>query len=400
MKLLYIINFKGSQPLKYLKKKLDSVFSDVDIIYLSSTNKGINFFVLEAEFIIKDIVVLRKRKKVEFLTLQPFYLIITYLFNFYFILYFLFKYKNKYQFAIGETNFGGFLIYFLKKINRINKTVFMNGDVLTFPELLNKNKLKKFILKFQYTIQKKLRIIAFKNDLIWFANQRILDYDKKSGYKIKKYLVNSAVGVSVKDCDYYIKNAKKNDNEICYIGRLNYESGIDVLFNALHIVKKTITNIHLQVIGGEEVDLERYQKLAATLQIRENITFHGRIQNEDKVKKIMSDSVLGIALYDPHKRNVSLYADNSKPKEYLSVGLPVLMTVDGPPFARELIHFGAGITSKFDPKSVAKAICEFLNEKNQKKYLSGILQLSDRYDTSKLYDGLIYRMLNLIKLSN
>jgi len=86
--------------------------------------------------------------------------------------------------------------------------------------------------------------------------------------------------------------AKAKDPTILYFGSLRPMKRPEEIIKALPLIKKTITNIRLQIVGkGSKKDLARLKKLVWKYDLGDNVIFQGRVGVEEK-KKIMSQAHL------------------------------------------------------------------------------------------------------------
>ncbi|VAW53818.1 Putative teichuronic acid biosynthesis glycosyl transferase TuaC [hydrothermal vent metagenome] len=122
---------------------------------------------------------------------------------------------------------------------------------------------------------------------------------------------------------------KKVPRQILYVGRIHKTKGVDILFNALSLLLKTHSDIHLIVIGGN-LGFKNYQKqenemraLATRLNINSSIEFVG-MQPPETVVKYMQQSAL---LVLPSRRETF----GAVLIEAIASGTPVVATRCGGP---------------------------------------------------------------------
>ena len=78
-------------------------------------------------------------------------------------------------------------------------------------------------------------------------------------------------------------NPKSETPLIGYLGRIKRYKSVDHLIKAFGIVKKTIPDVRLKIVGDGD-NLPELQKLALSLGLEKSIDFTGFIDKEDKVK--------------------------------------------------------------------------------------------------------------------
>lgn len=390
--ILYIVNSYGTPPLNYFEKYLkENRKAFVTILKLPAIRLLKNKISLDA--FIKD-----EGNKVYKINLNiffplPYFLVflLQYLINFVLLFILLSKIKRKkFDIVIGETNFGSCISFILRKLHVAKFSIFFNGDIIPYSKwsdncffLPNKNKknpfyksVDNFLIKIQYW----LRNIGYKNDLIWFANKKIADFDSKKGLVNRNNIINDPILVDYRQSLKYSLYEKRM-NTLCYIGRIDDYVGLDIIIPALKVIKKTITNIQLLIIGGNEISFERYKRLAIKNEVANKITFYGYVPEIEKAFKLMSHAALGIALYKPVKDNVSMYTQPGKPKEYIKLGIPVLLSKNGPEIGRQIIRYKAGVESDFNIESVSKTIINVLTDKYLYTELQkGVLHFANEYN--------------------
>ena len=74
--------------------------------------------------------------------------------------------------------------------------------------------------------------------------------------------------------------SKKRRNSILFVGRLIDWKGVDILIQAIHLVKKRIPDV-LLIIVGEGPDRQKYEKLTIQLHLEDTILFKGRISDDE-----------------------------------------------------------------------------------------------------------------------
>lgn len=321
-----------------------------------------------------------------------------YVINFFLFFYFLSKIKRKnFDIIIGGTNFCGALGYLLKIKFKSSLSIYFNGDIL--PDINsskecyflpnNDSKLApivKLVDSSLIMMQSLLRKISYRNDLVWYQDKEIKEWDNNRRFFGKREIVFNG---GITNYEEYKKNnnVKKDMSNICYLGRIDDYVGLDIIIPALAILKKNIPNIKLHIIGGSEVGIRKYRELSIRVGIENNLKFYGYISQLTDVYKIMSNCALGLALYKPVYDNSSIYVTQGKPRDYLNTGLPVLVTKNGPPLGKEIVKCNAGIESDFDILSVSSAIQKVLSDREYynklQKGVKEFVQVNDYFKNNK-----------------
>lgn len=382
-----MVNFYGSPPLNYLSKYIaESTNYELDVMKLPSVALSKNGFEYEA-FLLNNVgskktVTIKSRLKLPAYCIY----ILQYVFNTYAAIKLPLG-KEKYDLGVGETSFGSFVMFMYKIFGRVKKTAFMSGDVLPIFDkrvlpyyLHSSNAVIKTVDKIFVYAQLFLRKLGIKNDVVWYANQKVRAWDLENGLVAKSFFIAPAVTV---DKDEALENitTKRTKHLLAYIGRLDENAGVDVSLKALALIIQQIPDAKIIFVGGNEVSVKKYQELAKELGVEKSVDFRGFVEKSEDAIKIISQAKMGLALYKPEKENVSMYADISKPKEYLRAGLPVIMTEGGHSLGTELQDFGAAVLAKYDPAAIASSLIKVLSNNDEyNDLLKGVRKAIERYD--------------------
>lgn len=396
-KILYIVNFYGSPPLNYFEKYTRELnLGEIYIIKLPAVRltKGklfIDSFIINAK---------GKRNEINIDIRFPFPAAIIFLSQYLLNLILLFKLLGKvkirqFDICIGETSFGSACAYLLKKLHKVKYSIYMNGDILPDRKSVERyyfrdsnqhfSRLNKLADSIMIIGQMWLRELGSKCDLIWYVTHKIHDWDIKNGIKAENYFFAEAATIDFKEFKAYSKIPKQK-NVLGYIGRLDEYAGLDISIECLKYIKKHIPNIRFDIVGGGNASVEHYKEVAKSHGVFDNVKFYGYIPEMSEAFDILSKASLGMALYKPDKTNISLATDVSKVKEYIKVGLPILIAKGGPSVENEIKRYNSGIVVDYDAKKIADAIVDILNEGSSSRYLklcNGLENHAKRLDYKK-----------------
>ena len=131
--------------------------------------------------------------------------------------------------------------------------------------------------------------------------------------------------------------------------------------------------------------------MVGKLHLRSNVNFLGWKEKRD-AEKLMADAALGLApfntlIIDEKIKN----ADPAKIKDYLALGLPVIMT--NASLNAKSIGGKCGTVIEYTPEDLAKAVIQLLsNKKLQKKYRKNALEYVSQFDWNKLFSKNVSRL--------
>jgi len=150
---------------------------------------------------------------------------------------------------------------------------------------------------------------------------------------------------------------------VVFLGSLVERMGIDVLIDAVILLRSAGTPVVLDVVGGGEL-LDRLQRRVADEGLADVVELHGFIPDFDGVMRILASASVAVAPYDPDPSSFTHFADPGKLKAYLSAGLPILLT-DVPPNADDLAREGGAEIVPFDSVLIAERIDALLGDPNE-----------------------------------
>ncbi len=217
-------------------------------------------------------------------------------------------------------------------------------------------------------------------DYVWYLNERLFAATGKISKKKaedKHYIVPLGMNI-VAD------RAGKGErgNNIGFMGILKRDQGLELLFDAMDDLIKTIPSLRVEIIGAGP-DEEYFKNLTKQKRYEQHVFFHGYIADKNEMAEIISSWKVAVALYVPHKDNVSVYADPSKVKVYLECAVPVIMT-DVPQIAKEIQERGAGVVVDYDKNALAAAVTKIFTAPAQ--YQRNCVRIASLYNYVSVYN--------------
>lgn len=203
----------------------------------------------------------------------------------------------------------------------------------------------------QIYINNLIESIKGYNYLIVVSKKLQKFYNKKIGDTKCIYIPNTI--------DQIYANPRYNcNNSIVSIGRLSKEKGFDDLIDVINIVKDTIPNIHLDLIGDGN-ERENLELKIRTLKLDKNITLHGFKTGKEKEEIILKNSLY---IMSSHTESFGIVLI-----EAMAYGLPCI-AFDSAEGAKEVIMQNNMLIANRDKKEMAKRIIDMLsNEKELNK---------------------------------
>lgn len=264
-------------------------------------------------------------------------------------IFWLLKFKGRFDFYIGANNLNTFTGLFVKKCKKTKKVIFYTID---YVPARFRNKMLNNIYHWidRYCVQ--------HCDKSWNLSEKMSVERKRKGIRDDTQIVvpigvhfNRIQRISLEEID---------KNRIVYMGHLRQKQGLELIIEALPTVVKEITDLKLIIIGeGKLRDI--LENRARQLQIDGYIEFKGYIPDHKDVERILTTCAIGLAPYEPDINSFTWYADPSKPKQYMASGLPIIITKVAK-IAEEIQKRPMGIVINYDKDELVNAIVKLLKD--------------------------------------
>ncbi|RJQ37765.1 glycosyltransferase [Candidatus Microgenomates bacterium] len=278
-----------------------------------------------------------------------------------------------YYFGIGNLN--AFSGYVLKLFGKVDKVIYYVIDYV--PERFNNG----LVNSIYHRIEK---ICAEKSNWTWNLSPRMIEgRSKKWGKSFPNQMVVPH-GVNFNRIKR-LRITEINKNEILYMGTLLEKQGIQLVIQALTIVKKKIPEIKLTIIGKGPYERE-LKKLVDKLGVQNHVEFLGYIEDHKSVENRIAKAAITIALYDKKRDQFTYYADPGKIKNYLGAGIPVIMT-DIPYVAKQVEKAKCGFIISYNKLDLAKLLIKYFTDINlMKTYRQNAVTFAKNYDWDLVFD--------------
>lgn len=305
--------------------------------------------------------------------------IIGYLIDFLLTGYWVIMQKEQYDVLIAIDVLNALSGLALKKIGRVRKVIFYAVD---FSPVRFHNRLLNFIY---HEIEK----LCVKNsDEIWDVSPKIAEGRKRFLHLDPKTycgkVVNSGIWIEkVKNFPF----SKIKKHQLLFLGHIMEKQGLQKVLESIPVIVRKIPDFKFIILGGGEYE-SSLRNLAKRLNIEKYVEFKGWIKERKIIDTTLGESAAAIITYVPEKEkiyNFSYYGDPIKIKEYLSSGLPVILT-DIPHNAREIERRNCGIVVSYENKEIINAILKLLsNEQTLRKYRENALQYAKEFDWNIIF---------------
>jgi len=288
-----------------------------------------------------------------------------------------FNKKTTYDLYVGVDPLNCGIGVILKKRGKVKKLVYYTIDYVP----------KRFLNRVLNNIYHHIDKLCVSNaDETWNVSNRIAEgREKIRGLSRKTYNKQKVVPIGVWiDRVKRLPFGKIKKNQLLFVGNLLEKQGVQIVLDSIPDIVKKLPDFHFLVVGGGEYESTLKQKVKM-LKLEKHVTFTGWIKEREKLDTIMADSAVAIAMYDKKKDTFTYYADPTKLKDYLSAGLPVLLT-EVPFNAHDLEKNNCGIIIRYDKQDISKAVITILKDQETLKiYRQNSVSYVSQFGWSKIF---------------
>ncbi len=281
--------------------------------------------------------------------------------------------RPKVDLLIAVDPFNAVMGIFLKIIGKVDTLIFYTADY-AFDRFENP------ILNRIYHL---LDFTAYRNaDYVWNVSSRITEVRRKQGLPDMKnrFLPNAP---AVRDLLRFRKD-ERTPHSLVLIANFTPAIQYETIVYAVEVLVKDFPNLHVSFIGSGERE-QAIKDLVKEKNLGSHFTFHG-LKNHDDALEIMSTHEIGLALYD-NKWPWTSFGDSLKAREYLALGLPVLIN-DHISTASDIEKYKAGFLLKVSTESITECITKLFSDKELLKQMQrNACLVAENYDLEKLLDN-------------
>lgn len=311
--------------------------------------------------------------------------ILNYIYEAWLTLWWCMRYRNRYDVFFGVDPLNAMIGLLLKKLGLTRRVVYYTIDYSPqrFPSALLNN--------IYHLIDK----ICLRNaDETWNVSDAIArGREVIRGLRVENYPRQKTVPIGVWfDRIKRLPYDRVKKYQLLFVGNLLEKQGVQFVLDAIPFIIKKIPLFHFFIIGGGEYEISLRAKVKA-LGIHSHVTFAGWVKDRSLLDTMMADSAIAIALYDKEKDTFTHYADPTKLKDYLSAGLPILLT-DVPHNAKEIEAMGCGKIIEKSIESLVDSVVTFMqDEKTLRTYRLNAQNYAKKFDWSLIFEENLQRVL-------
>jgi glycosyltransferase involved in cell wall biosynthesis len=180
-----------------------------------------------------------------------------------------------------------------------------------------------------------------------------------------------------------------NRKAIVYLGVLEELQGVQLVIEAFKQILKVVPDASFTIIGSGVFEA-KLKQMVGQRHLEGQIKFTGLISDED-ARGILCSSSVGVAPYFDDSDSNTRFTEPTKPKTYLSCGLPVIIT-RVPKIAFEIEKAGAGIAINYSQEELNGALIKMLtDDSSYKEYRQNAITFAAKYDWQNIFEGAFKR---------
>jgi glycosyltransferase involved in cell wall biosynthesis len=203
------------------------------------------------------------------------------------------------------------------------------------------------------------RRCARSTDLVWHVTPRIADARQGMGGVSADSYPQIAVPLCYRASLCRFPDAASVERwTIGFVGTITETQGVQLLVEAMPGLARRFPELKVRVVGRGPYS-EDLQRLVREKGMADRFVFHGFIEDEEEMLEIIARCAVAVAPWPQSADNNILFADPGKPKLYMCLGVPCVIT-RGPDIAAAIEAAGAGAAIHYDRVQLETAIADVL----------------------------------------
>ena len=205
------------------------------------------------------------------------------------------------------------------------------------------------------------RYCARHSDMVWHITPRIAEARERMGGVGPGCYPHIEVPLSYRaSLQRFPDDSAVERWTIGFVGTLTETQGVQLLVDAMPALLKRFPDLKVRLVGHGPY-AEALRRLVAERGLADRFIFHGFIKDEDEMLDVISRCAVAVAPWTQSEDNNILYADPGKPKLYMCLGVPCVIT-RGPDIARTIESAGAGLAVEYERTALEEALTKVLSD--------------------------------------
>jgi glycosyltransferase involved in cell wall biosynthesis len=325
------------------------------------------------EYMISSRVGIHGRKELKPLISMP---ILCWIWDIILTLVWTLKSKRKFSacIAAGCVNVVAALI--LKRLGVVDTVIFYSIDYVP-------RRFKNTLLQILYRMFDNAAYVLA--DVTWCLTERMVEARKRQVGSFRSGKADVIVPIGIDNQIRPIDEVDVERHTIVYVGMVLEKQGLQIVIPVLRPLQSKYPALRLRIVGDGPF-LGRIRELVQEYDVENIVEFCGLIIDKKQLAERVGTGAIGLATYSPTSDSFTWYADPTKPKDYMALGIPVIIT-KVPEIAQIIHDFGAGKLVSYDSKEVLGAIEEFLADDGcWREARRAALRLSSAYRWDAIFE--------------
>lgn len=296
------------------------------------------------------------------------------------------RYGDRSDIYIGANPLNAFAGVILRSLGRVKKVVYYTIDFT--PKRFN----SRVINSLYHLLDKKcvswVDEVWNVSPLIYRGRENL--HGANSPIRDKQFVV--PIGVWF-DKVMRLPLGKINRYQLLFVGHLLEKQGVQLVIEAMPSIISRIPDFEFIIIGGGEYE-PVLKSMALKKGVSKHIKFAGWIKDRNQLDCIMANSAIAVATYCQEIASYTAFADPTKIKDYLSAGLPIVMT-DVSFNAKELEANGCAKVVDASKEAIANAVVELMtNQTLLENMRHSAIEYIKEFEWSKIFSKNLSRLVD------
>lgn len=270
----------------------------------------------------------------------------------------LLRVRGKFDMFIGVSCFSALGGVLLKGLGKVRRLVYYSIDYYPRPPRAG---FESFMV---WAFRRADAFIVRKSDVVWHISPRIADVRNEStGIQVGEYRHITVPLCYRDDLPAFRPVSEVERSRIGFVGTLTMTQGLQLLIDALPDIVKAIPLVKVHIIG-QGPDGDRLRSMVTERCLQERVVFEGFVPDENRMLEMVSRFGVGLATWTDDAYNNIRFADPGKPKLYLALGVPCVITC-GSDIADAIAAAGAGRSIAYCKDELVRAIVDVIGDEGR-----------------------------------
>lgn len=281
--------------------------------------------------------------------------------------------KEKFDVFIGVDPLNALAGLILRRLHRVERVTFYAIDFVP-------HRFRNPIINGLY--HSVTKYVAKNVDTIWNMSMRMESIWIGMGVAASRNLV-VPTGYSAKEI-IETHTIPRDKNTLVFAGSLTRTKGIDLALEAFEELLKVVPDARLLIVGGGPYEAAVRNRIS-TSSFASHVFIKGYIADHTDMLRCIATGAIGLATYGGEPNSLAWYGDPGRVKEYLALGMPVVIT-NIPEISATIREERAGIVIEYDKHDLVSATEMLLSDSNLLRQMSiNALKLSRRFEYSQMF---------------